>query len=188
MVEGELRYLEWPRKKWLEDKNPIYPWITILSCYKNGDILPDWTIKYFAECAEKLLTLDSKIGDFGRKLPLILGFDRASGPKHQLKAIARMVEIEKMAMQFAGNILKGREPSQARSDIQIRGWDEPKVRKALKKHFQLKRAPNSNRGWQTVIFNWLFENPSYQERYPHMPRLTDLLWIKAEISRDSRLT
>jgi hypothetical protein len=183
MMSDDLRYLDWPRKEWRKSKNPIFPWIALVSCYKHGDVPPDWTLKYLAECGEKLLSLDTNVGDLGRKLPRILGFKSGQAGKHQLKEIARLVEDEKISMQFARNIFKRMTPSEARRHIEGGNLDDRKIRPALKRHFQFKRAPYSNHDWQLLIFASLCKDPSYQARYPDVPRLDKLAPKIAQISR-----
>lgn len=165
---------------WQKQRNPVWIWIAILSCNEHADPFPNWVAGALSIWAERLLTLSPDIGDCGRALPKVFGLEANSAANHPLKIFEHLSAIESIAMEFAFRIFRGRKPSDARSDVAIAfpTWSDVRIRAALREHFEIERAPNSNAEWRVVIVDWLFNTPLYEERYPTLPRWKDVVLEK----------
>ena len=192
-MPDDIDYLNSIKALWLEQGNPIWPWVAIKSSSHNKHPYPQWVCDYLEKTAEQLLSDNARGGDFARKLPSILGFQTKRGPKHPLKIAKRMLKIEKFAMKFAKHILAGTKPSIARKDAASecdRYWgdvDDKVLQAALREHFGLKRLPTSILTLQQIVLNWLIANPLYSPRYPDLPAFQKLFELAA-ISRNSTVS
>ncbi|MGC2824296.1 MAG: hypothetical protein WA322_08695 [Pseudolabrys sp.] len=73
-MPDDTEYLNAIRTLWLEQKNPVWPWLAVKTSIQNKHPVPQWVSEYLEKTAEQLLSEEIHVGDFARKLPAILGF------------------------------------------------------------------------------------------------------------------
>jgi hypothetical protein len=151
---------------WQDTKNPSHMWHAIDICARHKCDFPDWIREYLGLCAKRMMAeAQSKASkDLRAILPKVLGFPAKRGRGHPLRPDGSE-DYMTVAWAFAGEIAKGRKPSDALSNAskvlhKTLGdkIDYKTLLGHIKKHFDLKKAPRTNAEWKKAISNWYLEN------------------------------
>jgi hypothetical protein len=95
--------------------NPIYAWGAMRMCVGAGKPIPSWVIKYFAQCADRMIS-EWDTSDLQAVLPRILGFPKKGpGPGKPLQP-GPGEDKAAFTRKFLNYILEGKDPKTARAD------------------------------------------------------------------------